>query len=221
VIIPVLNEESVLEKTLRKIVATGVDEVIGVDGGSFDTTPEIVRHLGCRLIRSPRGRALQMNAGAKVAQGDVLLFLHADTLVPLSLKKIIQKALSDPGVVGGRFDLFLDHSGKLYRLIARFANLRSRLTKISTGDQAIFVRRAVFDQLGGFSDIPLMEDVEFSSRLKQVGRIACLHDRVTTSARRWEKQGPLKTVFLMWKLRFLYFMGVSPDRLKRDYLDAR
>jgi len=221
VIIPVLNEGKILGETLRQVVAAQVDEDIVVDGGSQDSTCLIANRLGCTLIHSTPGRAFQMNAGAKAARGDVFLFLHADTFLPLEAKRAVEKALSDPHRVGGRFDIRLDHAGWLYSLVASMVNLRSRLTRISTGDQAIFVRREVFERIGGFSEIPLMEDVEFSRRLKRVGGIACLHDRVTTSTRRWAKHGPLKTILLMWKLRFLYFMGVSPHSLKRYYVDAR
>jgi rSAM/selenodomain-associated transferase 2 len=221
VIIPTLNEERVLRKTLQQAMAACADEVVVVDGGSQDATREIARDLKCRILQSPRGRALQMNAGTKVAQGDVFVFLHADTFLPLAAKKVIQNALSDPQIVGGRFDVRLDRPGWLYRVVANLINLRSRWTKIATGDQAIFVRRTVFERIGGFSEIPLMEDVEFSRRLKRAGRIACLSQQVVTSARRWADHGPLKTILLMWKLRFLYFMGVSPERLKREYLDAR
>jgi rSAM/selenodomain-associated transferase 2 len=221
VIIPTLNEVRVIQKTLQQVLLTGADEVVVVDGGSQDATREMAKHLGCRIIQSPRGRALQMNAGAKAAQGDVLLFLHADTLPPVVAKEIIQEALSDPQIVGGRFDIRIDRPGWLYRLVASLINLRSRLTRIATGDQAIFVRRNVFERIGGFSEIPIMEDVEFSRRLKRAGGIACLHARVTTSARRWANHGPLKTILLMWKLRFLYYVGVSPDSLKRYYVDVR
>lgn len=221
VIIPALNEEGVIGQILQRVMVINPEEVIVVDGGSRDVTREIASRLGCRVLQSSQGRALQMNTGAKAAQGDVLLFLHADTLLPAEAKKAIQNVLSDPNVVGGRFDIRLDRAGWLYSLVAFMVNLRSRLTKIATGDQAIFVRRHVFDQIGGFAQIPLMEDVEFSQRLKRHGKIACLRNRVVTSARRWERHGPMKTVLLMWRLRFLYFMGVSPDRLKRYYVDAR
>jgi len=221
IIIPTLNEAGMIQQTLSQAVAVGADEIIVVDGESQDATGEIAKRLFCRVIQSPPGRALQMNTGAKAAQGDVFLFLHADTILPPEAKKVIQAILSDSQVVGGRFDIRLDRAGWIYRLVAFLVNLRSRLTKIATGDQAIFVRRHVFDQIGGFAQIPLMEDVEFSQRLKRHGKIACLRNRVVTSARRWERHGPMETILLMWRLRFLYFMGVSPDRLKRYYVDAR
>ncbi len=221
VIIPALNEGRDIGPVLERATSIHADEVIVVDGGSRDATREIAKRLASHVIESLRGRALQMNAGAKAAHGDVLLFLHADTVLPPETKRVIQEALSDPQVVGGRFDIRLDRAGWLYGLVAFLVNLRSRLTKIATGDQAIFVRREVFEQIGGFSEIPLMEDVEFSRRLKKLGKIACLHKKVVTSARRWERRGPIKTILLMWRLRFLYFMGVSPDRLKSYYVDVR
>lgn len=220
-IIPTLNEEDVIEKTLARAQAAGVDEVIVVDGGSQDATCEKAKEMGCQIIRSARGRALQMNAGAKVASGHVLLFLHADTLLPKTAKADIEAALFSPHMVGGRFDIRLDRSGLFYMLLAGLINLRSSLTRIATGDQAIFVRREVFEQMGGFAEIPLMEDVEFTRRLKKRGQVACLRQKVITSARRWEKNGRLKTVLLMWLLRLLYFFGVSPNYLKRLYADAR
>ena len=221
VVIPTLNEAGLIQFTLQKVRAAGANEVIVADGGSQDLTREMARTLADKVIETPRGRALQMNEGAKATNGDILLFLHADTDLPPDALAAIETALADPQVVGGRFNIRLDRGGWLFGSVAHLVNLRSRLTKIATGDQAIFVRREVFERIGGFPEIPIMEDVEFSRRLKQAGRIACLRNRVVTSARRWEQRGPLKTVFLMWGLRFLYFIGVSPDRLKRLYLDVR
>ncbi len=221
VIIPALNEERSIGQTLERAISIQADEVIVVDGGSQDTTREIAKPLASYVMESPRGRALQMNAGAKAAQGDVFLFLHADTLLHLEAKWVIQEVLFDPQVVGGRFDIRLDRAGWLYGLVAILVNFRSRLTKVATGDQAIFVRREVFERIGGFSEISLMEDVEFSKSLKRLGKIACLRKKVVTSARRWERHGPLKTILLMWRLRFLYFIGVSPDRLRSYYVDIR
>ena len=158
-----------------------------------------------------------MNAGAHAARGEILLFLHADTSLPAGAGVAILDALGSPAVVGGRFDVQLDSRRLLLVLTAWLMNRRSRLTGISTGDQGIFVRRAVFDALGGYPDIPLMEDVEFTRRLKRGGRLAALRLRVVTSARRWEDEGILRTIVLMWALRLLYAIGVSPARLHRWY----
>jgi rSAM/selenodomain-associated transferase 2 len=162
-----------------------------------------------------------MNAGAKVSQGDALAFVHADTLVPATFAADIAAALSDPAVVGGRFDVELDSSALLYRIIGAMISIRSRLSRTGTGDQAIFVRRDVFERLGGFPEIELCEDLEFSRRLKRAGRVACLRSRVTTSARRWNRDGLARTVLRMWMIRAMYLLGVSPARLKRMYADTR
>jgi rSAM/selenodomain-associated transferase 2 len=170
-----------------------------------------------RLVTSERGRARQMNAGAAAASGAIVLFLHADTRLPAGFEAAIIHALEDPSVVAGRFDVGFDNPGLAFGMIAGLMNLRSRLTGIFTGDQAIFVRRSVFEALGGYADLPLMEDVELSRRLKRCGRLACLRERVTTSARRWQRDGVARTIGLMWLLRFLYSGGVSPERLHRWY----
>jgi rSAM/selenodomain-associated transferase 2 len=158
-----------------------------------------------------------MNHGAREAGGDTLLFLHADTRLPEGAARAIERALAEPGVVGGRFDVRFDNERALFRMIAWFMNVRSRGSGICTGDQAIFVRRADFEAIGGYPDIPLMEDVELSRRLKRRGRLRALRLRVTTSARKWEREGPLRTIGLMWTLRFLHFCGVAPARLHRWY----
>jgi rSAM/selenodomain-associated transferase 2 len=192
--------------------------VILVDGGSDDATLRVAeRFSGVHLLTSPRGRARQMNAGARAAQGDVLLFLHADTRLPDGALAAVSAALEDARVVGGRFDVRFDNPRAIFRMIAFFMNLRSRMSGISTGDQAIFVRRHVFEAMGGYPDVPLMEDVELSRRLKRRGRLAALSWRVTTSSRKWEREGALRTMALMWALRFLYTAGVSPARLHRWY----
>jgi rSAM/selenodomain-associated transferase 2 len=192
--------------------------VIVVDGGSDDATMQVAARVsGVRLLTSPRGRARQMNAGARAAQGDTLLFLHADTWLPEGGLGAIAAALDDARVVGGRFDVRFDSPRPVLRMIAFFMNLRSRASGISTGDQAIFVRREVFETMGGYPDMPLMEDIELTRRLKRRGRLAALPSRVTTSARKWEREGALRTMTLMWALRFLYMVGVSPARLHRWY----
>jgi rSAM/selenodomain-associated transferase 2 len=158
-----------------------------------------------------------MNAGAAAASGDALLFLHADTRLPPGAAEAVLDALADPAVAYGRFDVRFDSRRPAFRLIAGLMNARSRLTGICTGDQAIFVRRATFAALRGYADIALMEDVELTRRLKRAGRLAALRLRVTTSGRKWEREGVARTVVLMWALRFLYAVGVQPDRLHRWY----
>jgi rSAM/selenodomain-associated transferase 2 len=158
-----------------------------------------------------------MNAGARASRGDVVLFLHADTMLPERAGDAIRAALADPGVVGGRFDVRLDSRRPLLAVVAWMMNQRSRLTGLATGDQGIFVRRSVLDALGGYADIPLMEDIELSRRLKRCGRVAALRLRVTTSARKWEREGVVRTIVLMWTLRLLYALGVAPARLHRWY----
>lgn len=223
VIIPTLNEEQALPQTLTRTLALGFDEVLVVDGGSSDRTCEIVAALGpsAKLLTGSQGRAAQMNQGAAASFGDVLLFLHADTRLPDEAKQAIVAALQEPACPGGRFDLRFDRDSPLGRLVACMINLRSRLSGIATGDQAIFVRRSVFEQLGGFAPIPLMEDIELTRRLKRRGPVACLRAQVTTSFRRWESRGPIRTILLMWLLRFLYWTGISPQRLSHFYAVVR
>jgi rSAM/selenodomain-associated transferase 2 len=221
VVVPVLNEEPVLAGTLASARAPGVKEIIVADGGSDDRSVAVARRYADRVIDAPRGRATQMNAGARLASGGVLLFLHADTILPHDFDAAIQRALADPRLVGGRFDVALEPSSPLLALTAKLINLRSRLSRIATGDQAIFVRREIFNELGGFPAVPLMEDVALSRALKRRGRIACLRQRVITSSRRWRKHGVWRTIALMWTLRLLYFVGVSPTRLERVYAETR
>jgi rSAM/selenodomain-associated transferase 2 len=221
VVIPALNEEDSLAATVASARGPQVREVIVVDGGSSDRTLALAERLADRVLAGPRGRAVQMNAGAAAAGGDVLLFLHADTRLPENFAAAVLFALGDPGAVGGRFDVWLQPSSPLLALTSALINLRSRLSRIATGDQAIFVRRGVFEDLGGFPPLPLMEDVAFSRSLKRAGRIVCLRERVISSSRRWQRDGVVRTILLMWSLRLLYFCGVSPARLRRVYSDRR
>jgi rSAM/selenodomain-associated transferase 2 len=219
VVIPALDEAQNLARLLPDLLgrAPGV-EVVVVDGGSRDGTPAVAAATpGARLLRSPRGRARQMNAGARAASGQVLLFLHADTRPPAGFDAALREALVDPAVVGGRFDVSFDNPRPAFRVIAALMNARSRWTGIATGDQAIFLRRTAFEALGGYPEIPLMEDVELSRRLKRLGRLAPLRLRVTTAARKWEREGVARTILLMWALRFLHWCGVPAARLHRWY----
>lgn len=219
IVIPVLDEADHLAALLPALAVECPDaEVLVVDGGSRDrTAAAVASHPSARLVPSPRGRARQMNAGAARSRGDTLLFLHADTRLPPGATRAIADALADPAVVGGRFDVRFDPDRPALRVIAAFMNGRSRLSRISTGDQALFVRRTTFEALGGFADIALMEDIELSRRLRRAGRLACLRQRVTTSSRKWATEGVARTVLLMWALRLAYWSGVAPERLHRWY----
>lgn len=195
-------------------------EVIMVDADSTDATREIAEPLVDQVIRSERGRATQMNAGATVASGDALLFLHADSIVPVDGDELIARGLSNPRFKWGRFDIQIAGSHRMLPLIAWFMNHRSRLTGIATGDQGIFVARDAFNAIGGFPAQPLMEDVAISARLRRASIPVCLDARITTSGRRWEKHGVWRTIFLMWRLRLNYFMGADPALLHDKYYGA-
>jgi rSAM/selenodomain-associated transferase 2 len=218
IIVPVLNEATGIEAALATLAPyrTRGCEVVVVDGGSNDRTLALASPLADRVLTAPRGRARQMNAGAAAARGDVLLFLHADTRLPANADNFVSNALAQPGRVWGRFDIRFDQGG-IMPLIAIMMSLRSRVTGIATGDQAIFVTRAAFNAVGGFPAQPLMEDIAFSSRMRRISRPVCIRPPVTTSARRWQSQGVLRTVFLMWRLRLAYFLGADPARLARQY----
>ncbi len=218
IIMPVLNEAAGIRETLEALAplrARG-HEVIVVDGESDDGTASLAAPACDQLLVTPRGRALQMNTGALVASGDALLFLHADTRLPQDADALVFAALGRAS--WGRFDLRIASRRPLLGVVACAMNLRSRLTGIATGDQAIFVRRDAFP---GFPEIPLMEDIALSGLLKRRGRPACLRARVVTSGRRWEARGVLRTILLMWRLRLLYALGAPPQRLARDYADQR
>lgn len=213
-----LNEEinlSRLSCQLQSIRLLG-HEVIIVDGGSVDNTLAIAYEITDMVVISKAGRALQMNSGADIASGGVLLFLHADTLLPDNALQIIVDSMQEK-FFWGRFDVRLSSNKYVYRLIERLMNLRSCLTSIATGDQAIFIEKNLFERVAGFAEIALMEDVEISKRLKKISKPVCIKQKVTTSSRRWETNGVAVTILLMWKLRLYYFIGVSPDRLKQLY----
>lgn len=218
IIIPVLNEELNLSRMSGHLqsIHQQAHEIIIVDGGSVDNTLAIAHELTDSVIVSQAGRALQMNSGASLASGDVLLFLHADTLLPADTVKIISN-LSHRKNYWGRFDVRLSSSRFVFRLIEGLMNLRSCLTSIATGDQAIFIERGLFDHVGGFPEIALMEDIEISRRLKKISKPVCIKQKVITSSRRWESKGVVVTVLLMWKLRLYYFFGASPEKLKQLY----
>jgi len=220
-VMPLLNEAVALEAGLKSFKALSVNEWICCDGGSTDATLELLQDRGISICQSGKGRALQMNAGAKHCQSDILLFIHADTELCEEHIQSIKELMQDDAVVGGHFDVRLSGPHWAFRIIEWFMNHRSCLTGISTGDQCLFVRREVFEAMGGFPEQALMEDVEFSKRLKRHGKVACLHQKVTTSSRRWEKHGIVKTIWLMWKLRFLYWLGTSPEKLSRMYRNVR
>jgi rSAM/selenodomain-associated transferase 2 len=219
IIIPALNEAAALPATLaplQPLRARG-HEVVVVDGGSADGTPEVARAMADRVIASPRGRAAQQNAGAAAAEGDVLLFLHADTLLPRDADRLVLDGLHASGRGWGRFDVRLSGAAPLLRVVERMMGVRSRVTGIATGDQAIFVRADWFRRAGGFPPMPLMEDVALSGALKGLGPPLCLRARVTTSSRRWEERGIARTIVLMWRLRMAYALGADPARLADRY----
>ena len=222
IIMPVFDEAAEIESALAALAPCrrrGV-ELIVVDGGSRDGTPDLCRPLADRVVSGQRGRALQMNAGAAAANGDVLLFLHADTRLPEGADQLVLDGLAGSGRAGGRtwgrFDVRIEGGG-LLGLVSFTMNWRSRITRITTGDQAMFVTRAAFKAAGGFPAIALMEDVALSARLKRIGAPLALRARVTTSPRRWRKHGTFRTVLLMWRLRLSFFLGADPAKLARAY----
>lgn len=219
IIIPVLDEAAhivVALQALAPLRARGA-EVIVIDGSSADDTAALAMQFADQILASARGRATQMNAGTAAARGDVLLFLHADTRLPADADRLILEGLAQSRRAWGRFDVTIEGKHPLFPIIAWFMNARSRLTGIATGDQAMFVRREAFAAAGGFPGVALMEDIAFARNLKRVSPPLSLRARVTTSGRRWEARGVLRTVFLMWRLRLAYFFGADPQELARRY----
>jgi len=224
VILPVLNEEASLPEAIRSGRRAGAREVIVVDGGSTDGTLPAARPLADAVLSSPAGRARQMNAGARAASGDILLFLHADTLLPAGGIDAVRSAMRQDACPGGAFPVRLSTSPAasaycraVLELTGRMINVRSRLLRAYTGDQGIFVRREIFERMGGYPDVPLMEDVAFSRALTRKGRTVLLPLRLTTSGRRWEARGPVRTILLMWGLRLAHRLGLSPERCADIY----
>ena len=218
IVMPALDEAAGIGAALRSLEPLRVRgaQIIVADGGSSDNTVAVARTTGAQVINAPRGRARQMNAGAQRATGDILLFLHADTRLPDDADTLVAAALAGPAV-WGRFDVCISGRARALRMVAACMNLRSRVSGIATGDQAMFMTRAAFESVGGFPSQPLMEDIEISRRLRKISRPACLRAKVLTSGRRWETQGVWRTVWLMWRLRYAYWRGVAPERLAELY----
>lgn len=219
IIVPALDEAAGIAACLAPLQpmrARGA-EVIVVDGGSQDDTVALARPLADRVTVAPRGRAAQMNAGAALAAGDTLLFLHADTRLPEAADRIVLEGLAATGRRWGRFDVAIEGGPALLRVVAAFMNARSRLTGIATGDQAIFARAGDFAAAGGYPPIALMEDIALSKAMKRRGPPLCLREKAATSGRRWERHGAVATILLMWRLRLAYFLGADPARLAERY----
>ena len=219
IIIPTLDEAECIVPTLEALdgLRRGGHEIIVVDGGSDDATPALAAGHADRVLSAPAGRAEQMNAGARAATGDVLLFLHADSRLPARADRLVLQGLADADSAWGCFDVQIGGRHPLLRLVERMMNARSRLTRICTGDQAIFVRRDAFEAIGGYPRQELMEDIAISASLRRVSAPLRLRERCLTSARRWESRGVLRTIVLMWWLRLQYALGVAPSHLARAY----
>ena len=222
IVMPVLNEAAQLANTLRHLSISNQEELIIVDGGSIDNTMSIAREFTGKVYETKTGRASVMNYGAGKAEGGILLFFHADCVLPDNAFRIIRETLDNHRVSAGAFLLGIDHPGLKFRLIEFGANLRSRVSSIVYGDQGIFLTKETFDKIGGYAEIPLMEDIEISQRLKKCGNVVLLKSRVKASARRWLKEGAVYTTLRDWAIAFSYsFLNVSPDKLIKKYKDVR
>lgn len=219
IVIPVFNEEKYLPHALKEIQRLELetsDELIFIDGGSNDNTKQLIQDAGFHCLISEAGRAKQMNVGSQNTESDIILFLHIDTSLGSSNISSIKKTYNQ-GFLSGRFNIRLSNNRLSYRIISFFINMRSCLTKVSTGDQGMFVTRDSFMAVGRFPEVALMEDIALSKKLRVLGKVACLQDELTTSSRRWEHHGIVKTILLMWKVRLLYWLGVNPEKLAKMY----
>ena len=220
VIIPCLNEETALPQTLERLARLPL-EIIVVDGQSRDRTPDIARKYAHQTLISPPGRARQMNLGASRANGDILFFMHADSLPPQNADSIIRRIVDTPNVIAGAFRLYIDSRHPVVRFLNHTGNLRARLWQLPYGDQGLFLKKTTFERMGGFADIPLMEDVEMARRLKKIGRIVIATEAMTTSARRYMQTGPIKnTLKNQWRL-IRYYNGTPPEKLTTTYRSIR
>ena len=220
VIIPILNEEKILEKTLSRLRSELKNhELIIVDGGSTDGSIRIAKKYG-KVIKSTRGRAKQLNAGAAAATGEILIFLHADVWLEAGAFAAVEKTLSS-GYVGGGFLQKIDGRSILYRIIEITANMRGKYLKVFYGDSGIFVKRTDFERIGGFPEVPIMEEMEFSKALRKLGKTKMIKPRIHISARRWEANGIVRTTTKNWLITFLYFWGFSLERLAKLYRNTR
>ena len=217
IIIPALNEAASIVRTLSPLEGVENLEVIVVDGGSIDETAELAGSRGAQVIQSNPGKAVQMNTGAKAAAGDILVFLHADTLLPQDFSHLIVSALNQTDVAAGAFRLTIDSTGVSIRIIEYMANLRSRLLQLPYGDQALFIRKVLFEEIGGFPELPIMEDFILIRQLKRKGKIVLLPESVTTSPRRWLHLGIFKTWLINQLIIIAYYLGMPPERLTRLY----